>query len=79
MILLEVKPRMAARVLQEATSIANSDPVIQFHLAVAYWRLGELTKSRSALEAARDRDLSIEDLSKTENRLLLELEKSLPH
>jgi tetratricopeptide (TPR) repeat protein len=63
--------------LQAAVQTPNSDPRFCFHLAVVYGRLGQLDKSRAALQQARDADLEHQLLTKKDRQLLAELEKQL--
>ncbi|MEN6450242.1 MAG: tetratricopeptide repeat protein, partial [Thermoguttaceae bacterium] len=55
--LAEQKPAEAVEVLKQAATIANADPRSHFHLAIAYWQLGQVEQARTALAQARKNKL----------------------
>ncbi len=73
----EGKPEKAVELLEAATTVGvDVDPRIHFHLAVAYYRSGQIDKARKALEIAREAGLESQILTPTDRKLLEELEQA---
>jgi Tfp pilus assembly protein PilF len=58
---------------QAATRDAHADPRHHFHLAVAYFKLGQMRDAKQQLEIALDRQLDKQILTPTDKKLLDEL------
>ncbi|MFH1923093.1 MAG: tetratricopeptide repeat protein, partial [Planctomycetota bacterium] len=61
--------------LEEAVSGAQPDPRFVFHLAVAYDKVGETEKARSALQRAKDGNLEGQILTDSDREFLADLER----
>jgi len=70
------KADQAVPLLEEA-STSGDDPRYDFHLAVAYHRLGDDDKARTALETAEKGKLEAQVLTPTDRKLLQELREAL--
>lgn len=72
------KPVEAVPLLEAAASAPNPDPRYDFHLAVAYHRIGgQIDKVRSTLKKARDGNLEGQILTETDQKLLSQLDEQL--
>jgi Flp pilus assembly protein TadD len=69
------KPDEAVPLLEEAAAMPQSDPRYHFHLAVAYDRVGEAEKARTALMTAQKGNLERQVLTPLDRQMLAELEK----
>jgi tetratricopeptide (TPR) repeat protein len=67
----------AVELLQKATSTPNADPRALLHLAVAYYRIGEMNRARETFKAAEERDLEKQLLTDNDRVLLVELKQKL--
>ena len=70
------EPDEAVPLLQKAAAVAKPDPRYNFHLAVAYHRIGETEKARDAL-GKLDGGLADTILTEGDRKLRTELEQSL--
>lgn len=68
------KPQQAAGLLESAAAEPGSDPRYAFHLAVAYFRLGEIDKARASFERARKQQLADQILTESDRKFLQELQ-----
>lgn len=71
------KVEEAIPLLSAAASAPNPDPRFYFHLAVGYYRAGDLTRARETLAIARNRQLAQTVLTESDTRLLEELDARL--
>lgn len=67
----------AVELLSAAAATPNSDPRFHFHLALGYFRAGDVDNARGALRTARHRQLTRQVLTETDERLLAELDAKL--
>jgi tetratricopeptide (TPR) repeat protein len=76
-LVFEGKAEEAVPLLEMAAAAPNADPRYYFHLAVAYFRTGDVEKARNSLKRAYDGDLTSQILTPGDKKLLAELEQSL--
>jgi Flp pilus assembly protein TadD len=79
MILLrEQQADKAIPLLEKATSVPRPDPRHQFHLAVAYLKMGQDDKARAAFDLAEQGKFDRDILTPADQKMLADLRKSLP-
>jgi len=66
---------IAEPLFREAAELAPGDPRPSFHLALSCWLQGKTDEARQALQRARRRKLSVNQLNPPERRRLAELER----